>query len=536
MDKNTDALERRTPRLSAILGVALVAGWLGSPSLASDITTRVSVGSSGGQGDGESSYPSISADGRYVAFHSSATNLVSDDTNGAYDVFVHDRQTGETTLASVNSSEVQGNGNSSDPSITADGCYVAFESRATNLVAGDTNGQIDVFVHDRQTGHTTRVSIDSWGVEGDGDSSGSSISADGRYVAFESWATNLVAGDTNERIDVFVYDRQIEQTTRVSVDSTGVEGNNWSWHSSISADGRYVAFESLATNLVAGDTNGDVDVFVHDRQSGQTTRVSVDSYGVQGNSESGVPSISADGRYVAFESWATNLVAHDTNGEVDVFVHDRQTGQTTRVSLDSWGVEGDGDSSGSSISADGRYVAFESWATNLVAGDTNGVVDAFVHDRQSRQTTRVSVDSSGVEGNNDSRYRSISADGRYAAFHSRATNLVVGDTNSKCDVFVRGPELTLQASPLVVSGVDDTLTFTTYKGIPGNKASLWAVKVDSTLIFVPIYAGSFLADGRFVVWGPVPGWLGTLDVTFRSYGIGLSGLAVATNDVTVSFQ
>ncbi|MBU4457101.1 MAG: hypothetical protein KKA65_06395, partial [Nanoarchaeota archaeon] len=261
-------------------------------------------------------------------------------------------------------------------------------------------------------GITTRVSVASDGGQGNGDSSwGVSISADGRYVAFKSNASNLVSGDTNDANDVFVHDRQSGQTTRVSVASDGAQGNYHSGSPSISADGRYVAFESYSNNLVSGDTNDAIDVFVHDRQSGQTRRVSLASDGAQGNYHSGSPSISADGRYVAFGSYSNNLVSGDTNDANDVFVHDRQSGQTRRVSLASDGTQGSGDSSSPSISADGRYVAFYSDASNLVSGDTNGYWDVFVHDRQSGQTARVSVASDGAQGNGVSLYPSISADG-----------------------------------------------------------------------------------------------------------------------------
>jgi Tol biopolymer transport system component len=172
-----------------------------------------------------------------------------------------------------------------------------------------------------------------------------------------------------------------QQTARVSVDSSGNQGNCWSSYPSISSDGRYVAFSSLASNLVAGDTNGAYDIFVHDRQTGVTTRVSVDSSGNEGNDISGAPSISSDGRYVAFESYASNLVA-DTDSGLDIFVHDRQTGMTSRVSVNSSGNKGNGASIYPSMSSDGRYVAFESDASNLVACDTNGWPDIFVHDRQ----------------------------------------------------------------------------------------------------------------------------------------------------------
>jgi Tol biopolymer transport system component len=324
---------------------------------------------------------------------------------------------------------------------------VAFESFATNLVANDTNNKPDVFVHDRQTGFTTRVSVDSAGAEGDESSTDPSISSDGRYVAFESDATNLVAGDTNGFFDIFVHNRQTGATTRVSVDSAGSEGIGASFNPSISSDGGYVAFES-DVDFVADIAN--FDVYVHDRQTGATTLVSVDSAGTPGDLDSTDPCISSDGRYVAFESFATNLVAGDLLF-FDVFVHDRQTGATTQVSVDSAGAEGNGDSSSCSISGDGRYVVFVSDATNLVGvgNDNNGSTDVFVHDRDTDgdglydepgevSTVRVSVDSAGAEGDDNSNFPSISGDGRFVAFESDATNLVgVGnDNNVSTDVFV----------------------------------------------------------------------------------------------------
>ncbi|PKN65255.1 MAG: hypothetical protein CVU57_11495, partial [Deltaproteobacteria bacterium HGW-Deltaproteobacteria-15] len=326
-----------------ILALSLVAFFLApaAQSGAWQDKDRVSVSSDGSEGNGSSVYSSISADGRYVAFQSTASNLVSGDTNGKDDIFVHDRQTGATTRVSVSSGGLEGNGFSNGrPSISADGRYVAFQSTASNLVSGDTNGKYDIFVHDRQTGATTRVSVSSNGSEGNSNSYSPSISSDGSYVAFDSNASNLVPGDTNENYDIFVHERQTGATSRVSVGSDGSEGNGRSSNPSISADGRYVAFNSDAGNLVPVDTNGDYDVFVHDRQTGATSRVSVSSDGSEGNSYSLFPVISADGRYVAFASNAGNLVPGDTNGIYDIFVHDRQTGATSRVSVSSDGSEG----------------------------------------------------------------------------------------------------------------------------------------------------------------------------------------------------
>jgi Tol biopolymer transport system component len=408
------------------------------------ITTRVSVASDGTQASSGSSRPSISADGRYVAFASDASNLVSGDTNGQKDIFVFDRHTGQTTRVSMASDGTQANSISDWPSISADGRYVAFSSFASNLVLGDTNGRGDIFVHDRLTGETTRVSVASDGTQANGTSSWPSISADGRYVAFGSDATSF--GNTDFRTDIFVHDRQTKETARVSVASDGSTGIGYSdfgtvvtgssYTPSISADGRYVAFVADAINFTPGDTNKKPDIFVHDRQTGETTRVSVASDGTQANGNSVAPSISSDGRYVAFVSSASNLVPGDTNGYSDIFVHDRQTQQTTRVSVASDRTEANGNSVAPSISSDGRYVAFESSAPNLVPGDTNGYSDVFVHDRQTGQITRVSVASDGTQGNGASSPSSISADGRYVAFASDASNLVPNDTNGAVDVFV----------------------------------------------------------------------------------------------------
>ncbi|MBI4329219.1 MAG: hypothetical protein HY685_05090 [Chloroflexi bacterium] len=286
---------------------------------------------------------------------------------------------------------------------------------------------------------TTRVSVASDGTQGSDESFTPAIGAHGRYVAFDSMASNLVGGDTNGSPDVFVHDRQAGTTTRVSVASDGTQGNGVSftgYSSVIGAHGRYVAFVSLASNLVAGDTNGIEDVFVHDRKTGTTTRVSVASDGSQGNNMSRGPAISGDGRSVTFESLASNLVAGDTNSLWDVFARDRETGTITKVSVASDGTHGNGVSRNPSISAAGRYAVFESLASNLVAGETNGTWDVFFHDRKTGITTRVSVASDGTQGNGVSEFPSVGANGDLVAFRSSSSNLVTGDTNSTGDVFV----------------------------------------------------------------------------------------------------
>lgn len=432
------------------------------------LTVRVSVDSGGREGVFQSTAPSISGNGRYVAFASAASNLVTGDTNNAWDVFVHDRQSGATTRVSVDSAGRQGNGSSSEyfmPSVSGDGRYVTFHSMATNLVAGDTNDYQDVFVHDRLSGETTRASVNSAGGQGNAPGFGfggerTSISADGRYIAFSSSASNLVPGDTNDVGDVFVHDRLAGATTRASVSSAGSQGNDWSWGiTSISADGQYVVFASAASNLVANDNNDSEDVFVHDRRTGTTTRASVDSVGLQANGSSGSPLISANGRYVAFTSRASNLVVGDTNDTEDVFVHDRQTGATTRVNVSSAGGQADdgyAPKTSLSISADGRYVAFDSYDSGLVEGDTNGS-DIFVHDRQTGATARVSVSSGGWQGSFRSEFPSISSDGRYVAFASGALNLVAGDTNYVDDIFVHDRLTTLLEGPAELSTCTDAL-------------------------------------------------------------------------------
>src|SRR4028119_1991642 len=290
--------------------------------------TPVSVDSAGNQGNSFSYSPSISADGRFVAFSSLASNLVPGDTNNYHDIFVRDTLTNTTTRVSVDSAGNQGNSNnfsnfSSTPSISADGRFVAFPSNSSNLVPGDTNNNNDIFVRDRLTNTTTRVSVDSAGNQGNGNNftnfvSTPSISADGRFVAFSSNASNLVPGDTTNNNDIFVRDRLTNTTTLVSVDSAGNQGNTDSNNPSISADGRFVAFSSDASNIVPGDTNNNNDIFVRDRLTNTTTRVSVDSAGNQANTYSTSPSISADGRFVAFASNSSNLVPGDTNNTYDM--------------------------------------------------------------------------------------------------------------------------------------------------------------------------------------------------------------------------
>lgn len=403
---------------------------------------RLSVGYTGQEANGSSGSPSISADGRFVAFISSASNLVPGHADQTSDVFVYDRRSDTIEVIADGGYTV---------SLSSDGRFVAFDYNFA-LVPEDTNGQDDVFVYDLQTGVIERVSVADNGQQGNGESGGFnplSISANGDFVAFSSWASNLVPGDTNQASDVFVYDRQSDRIERVSVpDATfpelGDEANEDSFAFSLSADGRFVAFLSDASNLVPGDTNHATDIFVYDRQNDTTERVSVPDRSVpelghEANEWSGFPSLSADGRFVAFASHASNLVPGDTNGAADIFVYDRQNGAIERVSvpddsLTELGQEANASSESPSLSADGRFVAFASRASNLTPGDTNQAEDIFVYDRQADAIEQVTTASGGA--GTEFWGLAISGDGRLVAFDSNDPSLVEADYNHDRDVFV----------------------------------------------------------------------------------------------------
>ena len=428
----------------------------------------MSVDSFGTEANDGSFTPAISGDGRFVAFASGADNLVDGDINNWVDVFVHDRQTGVTERVSIGALGVEGNDSSSHASISGDGRFVTFKSFANNLVGGDTNNNEDIFIHDRVIHLTERVSVNPLGGGGGFATGWGRVSEDGRFVAFLSSAADLVAGDTNNMWDVFVRDRQTGTTSRVSVDSLGNQANSHNDSLALSGDGRIVVFSSRASNLVPDDTNGAPDVFVHDRQTGVTSRVNVDPFGSQVTSFNvGAPvAVNYDGRFVVFESFASSLVAVDTNGAADVFVRDRQTGTTSLVSVDSFGNQAEFSSTYAAINANGRYIALQTHSSNLVDDDTNNSTDVFVHDRQTGTTSRVSVDSFGNEGNSDSvGPLGISADGSTVVFESAATNLVGGDANGVADIFVNGEEL---PSDPDADGVPDEVEDAAPNGGDGN--------------------------------------------------------------------
>ena len=404
----------------------------------------VSLGLDGGGSDGASFTPAISASGRYVAFASAASSLVKRDTNGSEDVFVYDRKKRTTERVSLSSAGAQAGGASFDPAISADGRFVAFTSAAPDLVPGDDNGQVDVFVRDRQRGETVLASVGPQGARGDGPSVAPAISADGRFVAFESDAGTLVHGDGNHTGDVFVHDLAGGVTRLVSVAGNGQQTESPSFGAAISADGMTVAFESFSSRLVADDTNGALDVFVADLGIGDVDRVSLATGGGEANDRSYSPSISADGRVVAFASFAGNIVRDDRNGLLDVFLHRRDQQTTVRLSVGPDGTDGDGLSFAPVVSADGAVVVFSSEASNLVPDDSNRLRDVFVAATATGAVTRLSRPGSDSKGQGDgpSLGPVLDASGLMVAFASFATNLVPGDTNGQSDVFmIPGPGL-----------------------------------------------------------------------------------------------
>jgi Tol biopolymer transport system component len=427
-----------------LLPSAAAPAWAGTTEL-------VSISSSGVPGNRQSRDVAISAHGRFIAFSSNADNLVPDDLNATTDIFVRDRTRGTTERVSVSSTGEAGDLFSGGPSISTDGGrFVTFWSMASNLVPGDTNNAGDVFVHDRKLGTTELVSVSPTGEPGNDDSGseirGQSISADGRFIAFVSGASNIASG----RGVIVVRDRKLRTSKRIGRPLNREPVSGFTSLGAISANGRFVTFNSSLSNLVVGDTNNTHDVFVHDRKLGITERVSVSSTGEQGNDSSFAHDISANGRFVTFVSEADNLV-NGTTGRCNsfvqcVFVRDRKLGTTELVSVSPTGAPANRLSSNPSISADGRLVAFMSWADNLVPGDTNTrcndeevcTGDVFVRNRRTSTTQRVNLASGGSQANGSSGDFgvAISADGRFVTFDSSATNLVPNDTKNASDVFV----------------------------------------------------------------------------------------------------
>jgi Tol biopolymer transport system component len=356
-----------------------------SVSLLNGTRRLISSTTDGSAPDGSSSAPTVSGTGLVVAFVSNATNLVPDDTNGVFDVFAR-AQGGPVVRVSVAADGGQANGVSFQPDISGDGRFVAFTSIASNLVPDDTNGQPDVFIRDLKANTTRRVSLSDAGGEGRGRSSAPAVSADGAVVVFESAAPDLVVGDTNGVADVFARVLTTGRTERVSRSSAGIQQDRgvpapFTAAPDISGDGRYVAFDTEARSLYRQDTNRRSDIYLHDRREDTTTLVSASSFNVQGNNDSVTPRITPNGRFVTFQSFATNLVPDDGPRE-DLFVRDRRNGTTALVNATSSGDRRAREPlrqllQRASISDDGRIALFASAATNIDGAATGGMVQLY---------------------------------------------------------------------------------------------------------------------------------------------------------------
>ncbi len=434
---------RRTrSRVAALTAAAMLSG-AALPTTGADAalvpgpTSRASVDTAGGPLNAQAGTSSLSVDGRFVTFSSSANDVVAGDANGLNDVFVRDRVRGVTSRVSVDQNGGDADGVSYESQISSDGRYIAFTSNATDIVAGDANGLGDIFLRELATGLTRRVSVDNAGGDTNGESTSPSVSADGRYVSFWSTATDVVPGDTNGLPDIFVRDLVTTTTARVTLDPTGGSLDAGAGtRSSISGNGRLVAFETDATDTVANDTNGVADIFLRNLDTGVTTRVSVDITGGFPDNPSANPAISADGRYVAFNSLASDLVTGDGNDSHDIYVRDLQTNTTRRASVDAAGGDSNGDSFTPQISGDGRIVVFHSSATDLVSGDTNGLADVFSRDMVANTTRRLTVAAGGGNADASGDEARVSVDGCRASFTSAAANLIPSDGNAFADVFV----------------------------------------------------------------------------------------------------
>jgi Tol biopolymer transport system component len=431
----------RAARVVVVVAICVVGAVVAPAAWAAQGTTmRVSVAAGGGDTDANSNWPSASADGRYVAFSSWASNLVRNDTNDNPDIFVRDLQTGTTRLVSVASDGTQANGPSFTPSISADGNVIAFRSDATNLVANDTEGHTDVFVHTMSTGQTIRVSQKPSGLGANRDSIEPTISANGKVVAFSSLARNLVpqpVDATGLCCDIFVSHLATGHIKLGDPMLTG-GGASDSFLPVLSATGRYLAFGSWGCGIAKDiECLDESNVYELDLKTDTMSLVSRAYSGTVGFGCGANPAISADGTKVAFISDGANLVPNDTNQTYDVFLRDMTTGVTQRVSVTSKGAQTNGGLGRVTMSANARYVVFQSDAWNIVADDTNGVSDIFVHDTRTGKTFRASVSSAGAEGNSYSGNAMISADGHLVVFESDASNLAGRDRNITTDIYGR---------------------------------------------------------------------------------------------------
>ncbi len=426
-----------TGLLVLFISLSLVSGAIVS-------TKRISTDSAGNQANGVSVFPFITPDTRYIVFVSNAYNLTAK-SNGIYNVYLKNTATGAVTLISSDSNGNPGTHYSWNGAVSNNGRFVAFYSWATNF--GFNNTKYNVYLKNVQTGTLTMISTDAYGNEGNNhsyeDGFPPAISSDSRYVAFTSKATNLVPGDTNGKTDIFLKDIKTGALKIVSTNASGRQANGSSGQPIMSANGRYLVFFSLASNLVKRDPNRKADIFIKNIQTGGITRVSTSSSNKQSNGFSSRPAISSNGRYITFASSASNLVSKDTNSSTDIFLKDRKTNKTILVSTNSKGQQTTGKATTlnvvSSVSDNGRYVGFTSAAKNLVPADTNGYWDVFVKDTRKGHVWRVSTNVYGNQASGDHNSWSgspvLSSSGHYIAFISSYA-LVPDDTNKGSDVFL----------------------------------------------------------------------------------------------------
>ncbi len=390
-------------------------------------------------GNGDSRSAALSQDGRWLVFSSAASDLVVGDVNGYMDVFRADLQTRQIELASMDSLDVKANGDSgklSPPTVSGDGLFVAFSSTATNLSTLTQTAAADVYIRDTVLRQTRQESRNRSGIPGNGNSLFPSLSSDSDYLAFQSRATNLVDIDRTVTEDIFLMNRASGEIERVSTALSGLPTDGPSRAPAVSKTGRYVAFESDAANLTLNDTNGVTDIFVRDRIAGSVTRVSLRTNGDQANAQSFSPRISDDGTIVSFASRASNLVGDDSNRVADIFVHDRQTGTTMRVNLPRFDKEANGDSRAPSMSGDGTLLAFVSQATNFTPEVYNGLTNIYVVNRISGALEMVNRNVDRGAANGLSEAPCISGDGGFIAFESSANNLIRSVARSSTNVYV----------------------------------------------------------------------------------------------------
>jgi Tol biopolymer transport system component len=418
--------------------------------LASDIFKRVSVSETGLEGDGVSRVVDVTADGRGIVFESDANNLVANDTNTTFsDLFYKDLVTGQVTW--ITAPRIEGGfgfgGYGGD--ISPNGRYVVFHTAATNLVGGDSSARENIFVQDLMRGTVSRLTTGQGGTPADGASKNASFNSDGSNIVFESFATNLGAFDDNAFTDIYIKNFSTDQVTLISTPTTGEKVNGHSFAPQFSSNGQFIVFESEASNLVLRDENNRTDIFIKNLQGGLEIVSREGATQAQDVCRSAV--VSADGRYVLFETRATDFEGNDGNGTWDVFLKDRSSGTISRISSTSGGAAGDdrSTSKGASFSPDGRYVIFESYADNLVAGDNNNASDIFRKDLVTGEMVRLSVAANGSEGKGDSHDGRLSQDGRYFFFSSEASTLVANDTNNAFDIF--RADLLYQANAVAIA-------------------------------------------------------------------------------------